>query len=309
MKNTVSAAAKHAAWSVYVWPKGPVLNRAQGLVLGSLTTRAVSRQWASARRAILIHTPGKVGSKALLAAVSQVAGDADAVFHTHELNPELVERSRRELHHLAPRKSWYVSRFLSRQLSSAVTPPLVVISAVRDPLARNISAFLQDVERHGPSHRPILRPGQVSPDELADQFVRYFPHGIASTWVEDELDAVFGTDFYRTAFPHNDGFQIQRNGQQAVGIVRHDRLGDAGPRMLSELLGAEVSAVPQTHSSAGKMYGDLYAQIRRRVALPVSIADQLYDTRFARHFFTEDERLHLYQKAIGSSVPAGNASL
>ena len=301
MTRPLRSRARDLAWTAYVWPKGRVGNALQGAVLGGLESRRVRAAWAAADRAILVHTPGKVGSRAMVAAVRPALGAGDVVFHTHRINPATLDAARLERVGIAPRRTWYTAEFLGRAVMQPGATDVVVLAAVRDPLSRNLSAFFQNVERYRPAGRPLTSPDPAQADELAELFVRRFPHEEVLGWVGSELEDLFGVDVYGAPFDHATGYQVARGDRAAVGVLRHDRLDDALPGLATELLGVRVGPPPRVNDSAGKAYGPLYRAVRERVDLGAALVERLYDSPFARHFFTEGERATARDRATTRS--------
>ena len=300
---SVKARLKDLAWSAYVWPKGEVGNRAQAAVLRRVESRRVRAAWESAERVLLVHTPGKVGSKAIVAALKAASRPGDVIFHTHRINPDSLRGVEEERRGVAPRRTWYTADFLGKRLREPHDKDVVVIAAVRDPVARGLSAFMQNIERHGEARRPITSLTRQDAVDLGRQFVERYPHQEITTWVEVELNDMFGVDLYLEPFDHATGYQVVRRDRLAVGVVRHDRLGTALRPFLRDLAGLAVPEVGRVNDSSGKAYADVYADLRASLTLPQPLLDLLYDSAYARHFFTDEERRAAVER--WSAVPDG----
>ena len=291
------------AWAAYVWPKGAIGNRAQAAVLRRVETRRVRNAWNSADRVLLVHTPGKVGSKAIVASLKAAARPGDVIFHTHRINPDSLRGVEAERRGVAPRRTWYTADFLGKRLREPHGKDVVVVAAVRDPVARGLSAFMQNIERYGEARRPITSLTRQDAVDLARQFVERYPHREITTWIEVELNDMFDVDLYLEPFDHATGYQILRRDRLVVGVVRHDRLDTALRPFLRDLTGLAVPEVGRVNDSTGKAYADVYASLRGSVTLPQPLLDLFYDSAYARHFFTDEERCAAVER--WSAIPDG----
>lgn len=287
---------RDAMWSAYVWPKGRVGNRLQGALLDAVESRRVRQRWDEAGRILLVHTPGKVGSKAIVATLASGRRPEDAIFHTHRINPDSLAVAAAERTGLAPRKTWFTAEVIGARLRQPQDKPVVVLSAVRDPVRRALSAFLQNIERYGESGRPLTSHAGIDPQELTRQFVERFPHAVILQWMQVEIEAMFGVDVFGTPFDHDAGFQVLRGPSSTVGILRHDRFQDRLPDFVRTLTQIDVPEVGRINDSSRKVYGDAYAVMLRDMRLPGALLDQLYDSAYARHFFTAAERTEAVER-------------
>ena len=126
-----------------------------------------------------------------------------------------------------------------------------MVAAVRDPVARGLSTFMQNVERFGEARQPITSLTRQDAVDLGRQFVERYPHEEITTWIEVELDDMFGVDLYREPFHHATGYQAVRRDRLAVGVVRHDRLDTALRPFLRDLAGLAVPKVGRMNDSTG----------------------------------------------------------
>lgn len=281
---------RHLMWSAYVRPKGRLGNRLQGYVIGSMETRRVRREWDRADRILLVHTPGKVGSMAMVAALDACKLPGDTIFHTHRVNPKNLVGLHHERETLAPRRTWYTTDFLGAELRKAHGKEVVVLAAVRDPVERALSAFLQNAERYVESGRPIAAMSRMSMNDLTDAFVRHLDHRSITRWMDLELNQMFGVDVFANQFDHSAGFQVEVKDDVVVGILRHDRFSDALIPFIRGLTGLSPPVVGRVNDSSAKPYGDVHQMMRQSMRLPKSLLEEVYSTRYARHFFSERER-------------------
>ncbi|ACV06880.1 hypothetical protein I6I18_07120 [Kytococcus sedentarius] len=287
---TLRSKVQDALWRAYVWPKGRYGNALQGAVIGGLETARTQREWDRSERIILVHTPGKVGSKAMVAALSGQVGPKDTIFHTHRMNPRYMAGIDEEMEGLAPRRTVYTTKALGPKVLEELDKPVVMLSVVRDPMAKNLSDFFQNTERYTSDHRPLTDFSLSRAEELAEVFVSDFDHEVTVGWVDREVNDFMGVDVYAGEFDREQGYQVAGEGNRRVAIARHDMLDRAFPGMTRDLLGQPIAMGGRVNDSSNKGYGALYARVRELVTLPEQRLREIYDSPFARHFFTEEER-------------------
>lgn len=245
---------------------------------------AVAETWGNARRIILVHTMGKVGSMAISHALRAHTEPDVAIFHTHRLIDIDDPIAIAEREGLAPRKTWFTSSAILKLLHT--TPkPLSVVTVARDPFDRNISGFFQTLERYTDDGRP-LRPGAKPPSaqHLAKLFVDRYPHSAITTWLDREITRHFGVDIYGTPFEPKVGWMRAKKGEIDVVVARFDRLADIAPEMLSSISDRPVSVLERKNTSESKHIGPLVMQVRDVMEFPEEIERELYGSRYSEHF-------------------------
>ena len=261
---------------------------------------------------VIIYSVGKVGSSSV-AATLEVTLKGRSVAHVHWLRAEHLRadeayyksRARaywgtRQMARFMPRYVW-----LGQQLGHAVkSAPLGtvwdVVTLVRDPVARNVSSFFQNLELmfdFWPAQELKARPV----DEVAARLVEMFLDSYVAdgslleiggdplTWFDAELKPVFGVDVFGTPFPIFRGYEIYGGPNSRVLLVRLEDLDRVARPAFAEFLGARVSNVVQRNDAADKVYADVYRQFKKFLKMPRQYLDQMYSSRYSRHFYTPAE--------------------
>lgn len=148
-----------------------------------------TRQNVKAPRPILVHTMGKVGSTSLYHRYKKMVGFP--VLHTHklaasqgELEKYVVERVGAE----SRLRGHLVHSMITREILEHSAVPALVLSAVRDPFARNISAFFQNL--------PKKDFAELTVKKLITKFFDDYPQDIPTTWFDREFLEPLGIDVY-----------------------------------------------------------------------------------------------------------------
>ncbi len=272
-------------------------------------TKRLRRKWkARAKAPVVVHTMGKVGSTSVCNAIAQ-AQDERPVFHTHFLSDYIITRLeadskalfRSHQEQLSLPLLWR-SAFLQQQIKAAAdTGEWKFVTLTRDPVARNVSAFFENIyltpaRSNGTIHvaAPLYGIDTEIPagdtDILVELFLtRWSDHAGPAQFYEREFGQVLGLDLYAQAFDHASGYQIYAgNGVNAL-LIRLEDMNGSINRVLEDFI--EVPGIELTHEnpSAGKPYGDLYKNLIARLRLDDDYLDEMYGSRYARHFYTAAE--------------------
>ena len=246
----------------------------------------VTKKYFSARsggQALVVHTMGKVGSTAVLTTCEEQV--SAPVFHTHTLSfDKIKELARRSL--TSPLLEGLAVR---RLLDSEREVHWRVVSLVRDPVARNISAFFQNLDHFGGGTDEIAA--------LFERFMRDYPHDLPSRWFDDEVLPHFGVDVFGSEFDPKSGHAVFSRENVDLLVVRIDDLNNVGPRVLGEFLGLPGEAsIGRENIGGDKSYSTLYSEALKKFRIPEKYVDECYATRFARHFYSDEEIAHFRER-------------
>lgn len=240
--------------------------------------------------AILVYQMGKVGSTAVTRSL-RAAGVESRIYKPHFLTKEGMARAEKQY-----RKNWTGGRralhlWESQFLHDKVRRPRPgakwrIVTLVRDPVARNVSAFFQTFDLEA-----FYGNGSgADPERLADAFLHEFEwHDEPLTWLDAELGSVFGIDVFAFPFPHSRGYDVYENDAATVLLLRLEDLQQAAPRALEEWLGLEGFATVESNVGRTKYYSDAYRAFFEGARLPGSYLDRMYGSKYARHFYTDEE--------------------
>ena len=246
---------------------------------------------------ILVYQMGKVASQTVVETLDQ-AGIASPVFHLHVLDDQAIaddERRRRAhwtrdgtVNHL------WTSQHVKRRLASEPQGMWRIVTLVRDPIARNVSMFFQVTHRWiaADEQRRSYRTDPSSfLDELRRRFLEDFDgHDFPDLWFDAELGRFFGIDVYESPFPTSRGYALYENERARVLVIRVEDLRACAGDAFKTFFGIDIGETLQEANIAdNKHYADVYRQFVESVELPLPYIARMYDSRYARHFYTEDE--------------------
>lgn len=252
---------------------------------------------------------GKVGSTSVQRSLA-ASGVHLRTFHVHWLTPDRLSADeslylRAARRHRGgslekrfhPRYVWE-GQHLVRDLSRRPDRPRKVITLVRDPVARDVSSFFQNLLLFfGEDH------GRVADEEslarvarrLCGLFVDNYATGRTQhdadprDWLDEQLRPVFDVDVYRSRFPRESGYEIYESGSSAVLLMRMEDLDSCAGVAFKQFLGIEDFGMTNANVGTAKGYASLYETFKRELTLPRAYLDSMYGSRMARHFYSTDE--------------------
>jgi hypothetical protein len=232
---------------------------------------------------ILVYQMGKVGSSSIFAAVAALGV---SVFHIHTLNPkslaERTERSRAQGH--IPMHIRHSHRVRENFLEK--NRPLRIITAVRDPIARNISAYFQNLH--------FLREQKSAFDEdelnaIMSEFMSNYSHSVPLTWFDQEIRDVIGVDVYEHPFPKNEGVQRIHEKDKDILILKAETSDEVKINAIKEFLRISELSLEPKNIGEEKPYKHYYKAFLNRIQLPEAYLKEMYESRYAQHFYTPEE--------------------
>jgi hypothetical protein len=255
------------------------------------------------RQPLLVYQMGKVGSRSVYQALLPLR-QSHSLYHVHTLNETQLNSAAKAyrqtfgVRHVVP-DHLMASRHLLRDLAAGQPHGRwKVVSLVREPIARNISSFFQDLELQHPdfsfAEKATLRTEQLV-DELVELFLDGHDHTEPLEWCDTELAEILGVDVYATPFPHERGWELYQSPRAEVLLVRLEDLATVMPSAFSFFLDGFRPTVPVVNAAADKSYRELYGTFQKTLRLPESYLRLMYESRYAQHFYTTVERATFYR--------------
>lgn len=264
------------------------------------TIAALEAQLGSRDPILLVHQMGRAGSMTTVNTLRN-AGLNQSVFHTHWLNPKSVAKnlervkdrpeSRRPL-------NLRVSARISAQIrhEGADHRDWKLVSVFREPIARNISVFFLCIDEYVPDFQRRYRNGSVNDRMLMDIFLDRFPHEQPLEWFKEDIGEVFGIDVYDQPFPMEQGYRIMRTAHTELLLIKLEHLNQCYQNAFQDFLHTDIPSLAHTHVTELDPTKPMYVDFVRNAVLPADYLDQMYDSAFARHFYSDQERETLRRK-------------
>jgi len=244
----------------------------------------------SNRELCLVYQMGKVASSSVASVIE--AEGSYRQFQVHRLNLISIGQMNRNRFNrgLPPLPSDVEGRIVYTKFVRRGVP-CKIVSLVREPVGRNISAFFENacVDRD-------VETSMFGQEALTHQFLHEYSHDIPLEWFDREMLTTTGIDVYGHDFPKKKGYrQIDRGGCQLL-VMRHDLRDGKKVQILNEFLGTRIEEMCSRNVGSEKIYKDRYEAFKRHVRLPRAYLDRMLQSKYCRHFYSEEEIVGLYKK-------------
>lgn len=239
---------------------------------------------------VLIYQMGKVGSKTVLASLRAHAPFSE-IHHSHLLNhlDELERTLSTSLSNPSSSRTEVIRGRKLRELFLQRSEPWDVITLVRDPVARNISAFFHNLTEMfppGTSHEQIVAKGV---EELCEVFITRYSQEAPISWFPTQLEPLTGIDVYSVPFDHQAKCIVTEGDRCRLLVLRMEDLSETGAACTARFLGLENFAFTNANEASNKIYGDIYKNFVRNARLTDEYLDRMYGSELARHFYRPEE--------------------
>lgn len=162
----------------------------------------------------------------------------------------------------------------------------LIVTLTRDPIARNLSAFFQNLSS-------FVKGGNGFEDEqaLADTFLKKYNHKVPLEWFEKEFREKTGVDVYAHQFDKEAGYKVISDGRMKVLIIKSEVSDSSKLLALRRFLGPDGSpnAMLKSNIAKSKDYATLYYSVIKKIRLPPDYLNMMYDSRYSQHFYTSAE--------------------
>lgn len=239
-------------------------------------------------RPMLIFQMGKVGSRSVKDALRRLALDT-AVIHAHVLSQEGIREGE------VARRAWSRTRqecwrneYLRRTIEAGGSGRRwQVISLVRDPIARNVSAFFQNLDMWQQQQRASERKADIT--QLQKHFLERFDHDRPLIWFDREIKPLFGIDVLAHEFPQEKGYSIYHSASADLLIIKLEKMNECIADAMQEFIGIKEFVPEVTNVGVTKASGTLYRQFKESLVLPNDYIERMYQSRFVRNFYSSVE--------------------
>jgi hypothetical protein len=257
---------------------------------------------------------GKVGSSTIKQTLALSKVDMP-IYHVHYLSKyrvEELEKQRRKYFRTEKydilRRPW-LYQFLRKELIDKFDgKKCKIISLTRDPIARNLSSFFEnlEVEQIGENNNYNIKSDyyKIDPiivtinnlDILKNLFFERLNHNSPLVFFDNEIKTVFGIDIYSSEFPKSKGYKIYSGEKADLLIIRLEDLNRCIHQALYEFLNLNEINLVNTNIGSEKEYASIYSRFKNYIILPESYIDKMYQSKYMLHFYGEEEIRQLKTK-------------
>jgi hypothetical protein len=165
------------------------------------------------------------------------------------------------------------------------TPPLKVITIVREPVGRNISAFFQNMPKY------CLDLQNTDVEELQDIFLNKYLIEYPDLWFKNEIMDLFNFDPFKEKFDYKKGYKIYKAGKHKILILRLEDCDRILPEAIYKLLKVKNVNMIRRNVTANK--GHIVSRNKykefKSLTFPEEFFNKNYKLKYAKHFYTQKE--------------------
>jgi hypothetical protein len=162
-----------------------------------------------------------------------------------------------------------------------------VVSSVREPVAMALSSFFFS-RGHTMDESTSRKPGPTG--EFRAWMASQRESLALERWLEQELGGVFGIDPFAQPFPTDKGWICGENESVRFLLLRLESFARL-PEALAEFYGIPPGSVDivSENRASDRHDHDSYESLRGELHLPRESLEQLYASRYVRHFYSSEE--------------------
>ncbi len=239
-------------------------------------------------KGILVHQPGKVGSTSIFESI--LYSVPLPVYQTHSMNRDLPYLSDEEVDRFDDKDSkWPIHiRKAQRFVFHYIRPgrPIAVITLVRDPIARSVSDFFQNLSRY-PELADLSNPAPI--EDYRQTYLEKHDHEFMDRWFDHHIKEPFGVDWFDGPFDPSAGHATRTNGKNAYLLMQLELPDETKQRVVRDFLGFDGFNLNITANvGEQKDYAEIYRAFRE-IPFPRDYLDRMCGSRVARHFYTPQQ--------------------
>jgi len=176
---------------------------------------------------------------------------------------------------------------------------LHVITLVREPVANNISMFFQLLGQYLGADIEL---SDYDIDKLIEIFIENYMHSRPLTWLDAEIKTIFDIDVFQYPFPVDRGYTVISSGRTSLLVLRCELDDRTKAQAIADFLDLDEFEIVRTNVASEKSYASQYAEFKQHIRIPPALLDQMYNSKFARHFYSGKEREQFRARWSGSSA-------
>jgi len=227
---------------------------------------------------------GKVGSSSILKTFkSEFDGN---IFHVHNLTLDHFDYL---VYADIEKRNRVIQKIKDIQRSVLSNEKWKIISLVRDPIDRNISAFFQNINLFVPDLLNKYRNKEILLAELFCMFFEKASHKYPLNWFDNQIRKTFGIDIFLEDFSKHKGYHIYRKDNFELLILRLEDLNNCFEPAIRDFLNIENINLKNDNISKDKEYKKIYQKFKNNIIIPESYFELMYNSKFTKYFYTEAE--------------------
>lgn len=232
---------------------------------------------------ILVFTMAKVGSLSVYFSLKK-STNRQAIFHVHSLNEEEVKEG---IQLCFDNKIYPGSKspvFLINKKIIKKRKPYKIICLFRDPLERNVSAFFEVFELHT-GEKSTEFTGDF--EKLKQLYYENLNHTFPINWFEKQFFEATDINIFDYNYDKDKGYQIIKKEPIEVLLINSNVADPIKEKLIMDFCDLKTFTLKNRNISSTKEYAAYYKEFKSNIKFSKEYLNQLYDSNYAKHFFSE----------------------
>ena len=239
---------------------------------------------------VLIWQPGKVGSSSIARSLEEAR-----IHYIHLHCLAFGNWLRPEIHNSYGIQQYWQKKPIEK-LNLFNSEKIKVISLVRDPVGRGVADYFEGL---GTEYIKYDETDFNIYQHINDFLVKETEvgeYGYIFEWFNQEIKEFLGIDIYKYDFNRKKGYQIIRENNVEILLIKLERLNDCED-ILGRFLELGEFKLLGENIGADKLYKFVYEEVKKTLKIPECVINFYYKNNKAMdHFYTEEEKLRFINK-------------
>lgn len=232
---------------------------------------------------IIVYTMGKVGSTSIYYALKKIFGSKVSFIHMMD-RAHILEFNKPFIKNNVPPHRYTMGLFAKKHLIDK-SKPVSIISAVREPISRNISHFFEDFSVYNDGKKIK----DLSIDKAIQNFIENYPHDSFNTWFKKEFTGILQLRLDDLVFDQDKKYAFLNKKHLNLLILRTDLDDDSKNKILNQFLASKKININIKNAHYQKVYHTYYSEFLKKIQLPKQLVDEVYSFEYVEKFFTKNE--------------------
>ena len=279
---------------------------------------------------ILVYNMGKVGSTSIIYSLSSLKFSRP-VYQCHWLVHQNLKRAEKRIRSNANKlaksslpikpRPYYIwtGQYYADKVKSlhGSGEKWDVVSLVRDPVARNLSSFFQNIDssygydlKKAAAEKPLVEILEELWVIFDKNYILAEPNAIKdndpTSWFDIELREALNIDVYSDTFPIEQGYSIIENDHVRLLLLRMEDLNRCAKPAFFNFMGIMNFNLQKGNVGEDKYYAQVYKEFLKHISIPDTYVNKLYNSQYCKHFYTPAELesfKHTWCKVKGPRLP------
>jgi len=238
---------------------------------------------------------GKVGSSTIYKTLKKEL-PFSKVFHVHFLSDYwLKEKLPKTNHTLNIDHGNRIRKYLSENSDKKV----YLISMIREPVGREISNIFENPQDFVGNNLDKTSAMNtligMSEDEILNIGSK-ISYEYYMNWFSSEFESFTGIDIYKYPFEKSKGYQIFKDDNYNVLLIKLESLNDVYQNAFNEFLELKITSRKEVNIGNDKISKGANSFLKNNLKYSIAELNNLYDSNIIKHFYSEDQIQKFKQK-------------